>query len=59
LAIKDPIFASQGLKYESSIYDVMSFFELTKAELHEFSCDCGGDIENIDMANRIDMLAGA
>ena len=33
------------------------FFELSKHDLHEFSCDCGGAISNEEMARRIERIA--
>lgn len=32
--------------------------ELTREQLHEFSCDCGGSISNEEMARRIERIAG-
>jgi hypothetical protein len=54
-ATRDPEFKKQGIG--STAYDVMKFFELTKQELHEFSCDCGGAISNEHQARRIEGLA--
>jgi hypothetical protein len=36
---------------------VARFMELDRADLHEFSCDCGGRIRNADMARRIENIA--
>jgi hypothetical protein len=58
MAVKDPTFNAQGLSVESTLVDVMRFFELSQRELHEFSCDCGGYIDNHDQAARIERLAG-
>ena len=58
LAENDPGFQAQGLKQGSSFAQHMQFFELTQAQLHEFSCDCGGSISNTQMADRIEGLAG-
>jgi hypothetical protein len=58
MAVKDPTFQSQGLKIESTLVEIMNFFELSQGELHEFSCDCGGYIDNHEQAHRIDRLAG-
>jgi len=56
LAYADPVLAAEGLKGDS-IAGVMGFMELTQAQLHEFSCDCGGAIDNDEMARRIEKLA--
>ncbi len=37
---------------------LLRFFELSKNDLHEFSCDCGGVIRNDTMADRIEAVAG-
>jgi hypothetical protein len=58
VAVKDPTFNAQGLSVESTLADVMRFFELSQGELHEFSCDCGGYIDNHNQAARIERLAG-
>jgi len=55
-AADDPILRDAGLTGHS-VGDAQRFFELSQHELHEFSCDCGGAIDNIDMANRIESLA--
>jgi hypothetical protein len=57
VAVRDPEFAAQGLRYESSIQEVLDFFELTQPQAHAFSCDCGGDISNEEQARRIERLA--
>jgi hypothetical protein len=57
VAINDPALQQAGLKTDASIKDIMDFFELSQAELHEFSCDCGGDISNSMMAGRLAHLA--
>jgi hypothetical protein len=56
LAEKDTTFQAQGLKVGSSLADHMEFFSLTQQELHEFSCNCGGQIDNQRMASRIQAL---
>lgn len=56
LAVADPIFRDAGLK-DGYIGGIMRFFELSKNELHEFSCNCGGDIDNARMAARIEAIA--
>jgi len=56
LAAADGIFKDAGLASDT-VLDAQKFFELTRAELHEFSCDCGGQITNRDMADRIERIA--
>ena len=58
VAAADRTFREQGLPAESSIREVMGFFEVTQQQLHEFSCDCGGSISNGSMASRIERIAG-
>lgn len=63
LATRDPILRDAGLVGSqvtglTTIGDTMRFFELTKEELHEFSCDCGGEISNAKMADGIEKIAG-
>jgi hypothetical protein len=55
-AAADPILKDAGLAGDS-VADAMKFFELSQAELHEFSCNCGGVISNSEMASRIEKLA--
>lgn len=55
MAANDPVFQKAGLKNDD-VLSSMQFFELSRNELHEFSCDCGGAITNKDMASRIDYL---
>jgi hypothetical protein len=57
VAVKDPEFNAQGLSSPSSIQDVLNFFELSVHEAHVFSCDCGGGIDNLEQARRIEGLA--
>jgi hypothetical protein len=57
LAVADSTFNAQGLSRQSTLRDVMGFFELSQGELHEFSCDCGGYISNPEQAARIERLA--
>lgn len=54
-AVADPIFQDAGLG--KTIGDNMTFFELSQADLHEFSCNCGGHISNAQMADRIEAIA--
>jgi hypothetical protein len=63
VAVRDAEFRSQGLgngKDPSSINvkEVRNFFGLSTAELHEFSCDCGGALSARQQADRIIHLAG-
>ena len=60
VAFAHPAFREQGLPNESAgrFADIMNFFQLSQEQLHEFSCDCGGQINTRDMADRIDRLAG-
>jgi hypothetical protein len=57
IAMADPTFQAAGLKPSSSLKDIMEFFKLSQEQLHEFSCDCGGEITKTDMAERIEHLA--
>jgi hypothetical protein len=57
LAAKDPIFASMGFGPNPSVNSTMKFFGLSLNELHVFSCDCGGHIDNKEMARRVEYLA--
>lgn len=57
IALKDKVLQAEGLR-GNSIAAVQNFMELTKTELHEFSCDCGGAISNEVMADRIERIAG-
>jgi len=57
LATKDPVFNEQGLSSSANIVEIMSFFELSKVDMHEFGCDCGGAISPDNMANRIEHSA--
>jgi hypothetical protein len=40
-----------------SVGQAARFFELSQDDLHEFSCNCGGEISNSDMADRIASIA--
>jgi hypothetical protein len=57
IAISDPIFQSAGLSVNATILEIMSFFEIDQKQLHGFSCDCGGEIDNLEQARRIARLA--
>jgi hypothetical protein len=56
LALADKTLNSQGLDPNSNLIGVMGFFELSQRQLHEFSCDCGGEITNHQMADRIERI---
>lgn len=58
LASHDAILKDAGLR-DSSILEGERFFELSRDELHAFSCDCGGHIDNERMARRIEAIAHA
>jgi len=65
LAARDPVLLDAGLpkpveiegRPMISVGDVARFMELSRADLHEFSCDCGGEIDNERMARRIEHIA--
>jgi hypothetical protein len=57
LAAGNSVFNRAGLPGRTTIAGIMRFFGLTQAQLHEFSCDCGGAIDNDEMASRIEHLA--
>jgi hypothetical protein len=57
LAAADPVLAGAGYTSGATIAETMRFFELSQHELHEFSCNCGGEITSDVMASRIDYLA--
>jgi hypothetical protein len=56
LAAQDKILRDAGLQ-DSSVADAQQFFDLSREELAEFSCVCGGSINNNEMAERIDRIA--
>lgn len=51
IAADDPMFREAGLI--DTVASAMNFFDLTQSELHEFTCNCGGQISNSKMARRI------
>jgi hypothetical protein len=55
LAASDPTFQKMGLG--NTVKAAMEFFDLSVAQLHSFSCDCGGYVDNERMAQRITNLA--
>ena len=56
VAAADTVFKVAGLK-DSSPTASMQFFELSLDDVHAFSCNCGGEISNSEMASRIERLA--
>lgn len=55
LAIEHEPFKAEGIG--DSVGSALKFFELSRYELHEFSCDCGGQISNARQAERIRNIA--
>jgi hypothetical protein len=55
LAAGDPILKEAGL-ISDKVGDGMRFFELSKEDVHDLSCDCFGHISNRRAANRIRRL---
>jgi hypothetical protein len=65
VALNEPVFREQGLVGSPSPSgpvvsprNIMDFFELSQAELHEFSCYCGGRLTGPQIAERMVRLAG-
>jgi hypothetical protein len=56
LAAQDNVLHAAGLR-SGSVGDAQRFFELSREELAEFSCVCGGSISNNEMAGRIERIA--
>lgn len=56
MAAADPTFKAAGLKGDNA-WLAKQFFELTKDELHDFSCNCTGELDNEMMARRIEAIA--
>jgi hypothetical protein len=56
LAEKDSVLHGAGLTGDS-VGDAQLFFDLSREELAEFSCVCGGSINNNEMADRIECIA--
>lgn len=56
LACRHEPFQAEGIG--ESVSSALKFFELTKEELHQFSCDCGGRIDNKTQALAIRSIAG-
>lgn len=57
IAFADPVFREVGLENDT-VGGTIRFFELSKEDLHTFSCNCGGAISARVMAKRIRALAG-
>ena len=53
LAAQDNVLYAAGLR-SGSVGDAQRFFELSREELAEFSCVCGGRITNDEMADRVE-----
>ena len=56
LAAQDNVLYAAGLR-SGSVGDAQRFFELSREELAEFSCACGGSIDGNEMAERIERIA--
>jgi hypothetical protein len=56
IAAADPVLRDAGFT-GVSVADAIGFFELTLDEVHTFSCDCGGELSNRQMADGIEKLA--
>jgi len=57
-AAQDNVLYAAGLR-SGSVGDAQRFFELSREELTEFSCVCGGSISGSEMAERIERIAGS
>jgi hypothetical protein len=57
IACTDPVLQSAGLSKTANLPEIMKFFEITKQQLHDFSCNCGGEISATEMARRINRFA--
>lgn len=56
IAFEHEPFRDAGLTGASAL-DAKRFFALSQPELHEFSCDCGGPINRVEMARRVRGIA--
>ena len=56
VAAQDSVLYAAGLR-SGSVGDAQRFFELSREELAEFSCACGGLITTDEMADRIERIA--
>jgi hypothetical protein len=62
VALQDEVLRDAGLRADLpagniSIYGAAQFFELSRTDMHAFSCDCSGQISNVQMADRIEAIA--
>lgn len=55
-AYKDKLLREAGLE-SHTVGAAKRFFELSRDDLHAFSCDCGGVLSNETMARRIEAIA--
>lgn len=53
VAASDPILAAAGLRGET-FGEFGKFFELSENQTHAVSCDCGGMLDGIDTASRLE-----
>jgi hypothetical protein len=56
LAAQDNVLYAAGFR-SGNVSDAQRFFELSREELTEFSCVCGGSINSNEMAERIERIA--
>jgi hypothetical protein len=56
LAAQDNLLYAAGLR-SGNVGDAQRFFKLSREELTEFSCVCGGWINSNEMAERIERIA--
>lgn len=56
VAAQDGILKDAGLT-GPTVNEAQKFFQLSRDELHAFSCDCGGHLTNDQMARRVESLA--
>src|SRR5215212_2846361 len=52
IAAADPVLKVAGLNSEC-VGEGVRFFELSKDDVHAFSCDCSGSISNTSVAGRV------
>jgi hypothetical protein len=56
VAAQDRILKDAGLT-GPTVGEAQKFFQLSRDDLHAFSCDCGGHLTNDQMARRVESLA--
>lgn len=56
LAAADAVLKDAGMTGDS-VAEGVRFFQLSKDDLHAFSCDCGGHMTNEQMASRVEAIA--